>query len=115
VRWVEARHAASRVLAIPSQRPGVGERYGLSREETDREVWAIDRTGRRWGGAAAISRTLRQLGGAWPIVAALYAVPPIAWLADRLYRWVAAHRGWLSRVWSSTPACEEADGGCAER
>jgi predicted DCC family thiol-disulfide oxidoreductase YuxK len=101
------------VLAVPSQRPGLPERYGLSREQTDREAWAVDRRGRRWAGAAAINQALRQIDGPWPLVGALYALPPLAWLERRVYRWVATHRHWLSRVWSTTPACEEPDGGCS--
>jgi predicted DCC family thiol-disulfide oxidoreductase YuxK len=100
------------VLAVPSQRPDLAERYGLSREQTDREAWAVDRLGRRWAGAAAINQALRQIGGPWPLIGRLYALPPLGWLERRVYRWVATHRQWLSRFWSTTPACDQPEGGC---
>jgi predicted DCC family thiol-disulfide oxidoreductase YuxK len=103
---------AGRVLALPNQTPGLIEQHGLTRAEVDSAVWVIDAAGRRWAGAAAANRALKELGGGWVILAALYALPPVCWLEDRVYRWIAAHRGQLARWWSATPECDEPDISC---
>jgi predicted DCC family thiol-disulfide oxidoreductase YuxK len=95
------------VLAIPNQTPGTLERYSLTRIEADREVWAIDPTGRKWAGAAAVNRVLEELGGMWKWLAALYRLPPMRWLEDRIYAGVAAHRSQLSRLWGAEPEWKE--------
>ena len=101
--WVRARDPAGRVLALPNQTPGILERTGLTRAQVDAAVWAIDRRGRRYAGAAAVNRTLRELGG-WRRMAALYRLGPLRWCEDRAYAWFALHRGRFGR-WGSTPAC----------
>ena len=50
---------------------------------------------RAFEAAAAVNRVLRELGGMWGAVGALYLVPPIAWLEDRYYAHVARRRAWL--------------------
>lgn len=95
------------MLALPSQTPQLRERYGLSLAQTEAEAWVIAlASGRRWSGAAATNRVLAEHGGVWAVLAALYQLPPLRWLEDRLYRWIAAHRGWLARFYSATPECE---------
>ena len=96
-RWVRRRDRASRVLAVANQKPGVLERYGVSREEADRAAWTIDRDGNRLEGAAAINRVLSVVGGLWPALAGLYRVPPVAALEEALYRWFARHRSRFNR------------------
>lgn len=102
-----ARDPAGRVLALPSQTPHLRERYGLTPAQTEAEAWVIElATGRRWSGAAAVNRLLREYGGGWALLADLYGFPIARRLEDRLYRWIAAHRGWLARFYSATPECE---------
>jgi predicted DCC family thiol-disulfide oxidoreductase YuxK len=67
---------------------------GLTRAEAERASWAIDGSGRRFEGAAGISRVLRELGGGWCVVGSLYLVPPIGWLEERYYGRVARRRRW---------------------
>ncbi len=55
---------------------------------------AIEPGGRRFAGAAAVNRVLRELGGAWLLPGSLYLVPPIGWLEDRYYARVARRRAW---------------------
>ena len=83
--------------------PGLTERYSLSRAQVDREAWAISPDGTYWSGAAAVNRIFQILGGAWAWIAAIYKLPPIRWIEDRLYRWIADHRTWLSRRISAPP------------
>jgi predicted DCC family thiol-disulfide oxidoreductase YuxK len=102
---VRARDRAGRVLAIPSQVPGVLERYGLTRAAADRDAWAIAAGGQRFAGAAAVTCVLAALGGRWAALAAVLRLAPVAWAAARVYRWVAANRAALSRVWGTVPEC----------
>jgi len=55
---------------------------------------ATEPGGRRFTGAAAVNRVLRELGGAWRLVGSLYLLPPIGWLEDRYYARVARRRAW---------------------
>jgi predicted DCC family thiol-disulfide oxidoreductase YuxK len=103
VDWIRARDRAGRVLALPNQAPGLLDSVGLTTAQVDVSVWAIDRRGRRYRGAAAINRAVRELGP-WRYAAALYAVPPLRWGEDAFYHWFARNRGRFGR-WGSTPAC----------
>ena len=110
-RWVRRRDRAGRVLVTPSQKPGIAARYGLTREQVNRAAWAIERSGRRLEGAAAVNRVLEEAGGAWPTVALIYRLRPLAALEELGYRWFARHRSsfrWLG----ARPECEEPGSGC---
>lgn len=100
-----------RVLVLPSQTPGLVAQYGLSRAQTDRELWAVDRTGARFAGAAAVNRVLVELGGAWRVLVWLCALKPMRWIEDRIYRWVATHRRYFT-FFSMTPECEQPETPC---
>jgi predicted DCC family thiol-disulfide oxidoreductase YuxK len=109
IRWVRAQDRHDRITAWPSQLPGVRERFGLSREQADREVWAFDGAGNVWSGAEAIFRTLEVLG--WTTVAAWSRRPPFKQLAGPCYFWVARHRHWFAR-WGMPPECADPARGC---
>jgi predicted DCC family thiol-disulfide oxidoreductase YuxK len=87
------------VSALPNQMPGLIERHGLTREDVDRYVWAIEPAGRRFHGAAAIGRVLRELGGGWRVLGWAAALPG----AGLVYALVARIRGRLSAVWGDPP------------
>jgi predicted DCC family thiol-disulfide oxidoreductase YuxK len=72
----------------------MAERLGLTREELDRGAWAVEPHGRKFEGAAAINRVLRELGGGWRMLGSLYLFPPIGWVQDRYYPRVARRRAW---------------------
>ena len=95
------------MLALPNQTPGLIEQHGLTRAEADSAVWAIEAAECKWAGAAAVNRALKELGGGWAILAAFYAIPPIQWLEDGVYQWVAAHRGQLARWWGAVPEYDQ--------
>jgi predicted DCC family thiol-disulfide oxidoreductase YuxK len=95
------RAPAGRVSALPNQRPGLIERYGLSRRDADRFVWAVEPTGRQYRGAAAIGRVLWELGGAWRVLGWAATLPG----AGLVYAIVARVRGRLSAVWGDPPPC----------
>ncbi len=92
-RWVERHDRRGCVVVQPNQDAGI-ESLGLTRDEVDRASWAIEKGGRRFEGAAAINRVLRELGGGWRLLGSLYLVAPLGWLEDRYYRRVARRRGW---------------------
>ena len=110
-RWVRRRDRAGRVLAVPSQRRGVLVQHGITREEADRAAWAIARDGRRWKGAAAINRVLREMGGAWPSLATLYRLAPLAFTEEAAYRWFARNRPRFQRF-GVRPECDEPAADC---
>ena len=101
------------MLALPSQTPGLVEQYGLTRAQTDRELWAVDPSGGSFSAAAAVNRILVELGPAWSWLTLAYRVAPIRWAEDRAYRWVAEHRSRLW-FWSTTPECERAGATCEQ-
>ena len=55
---------------------------------------AEEAEGRVFEGAAAVNRVLRELGGPWSAIGALYLVGPIGWLEDRYYARVSHRRAW---------------------
>jgi predicted DCC family thiol-disulfide oxidoreductase YuxK len=104
VEWIRARDPAGRVLALPNQTPGIRERFGLSKAQLDRELYAIGRDRRVYHGAAAVARVFCELGGPWPAAGQAMTLPGVRSLMEWGYRWVAEHRGRLARL-GSTPAC----------
>jgi predicted DCC family thiol-disulfide oxidoreductase YuxK len=100
---VRRRDKTGRVLVLPNQTAGLIEQYGLSRTQVDREVWAVAADGTRWRGAAAANQILREIGGGWAWLAAVYRFAPVRWIEDCAYRWAAEHRTWLSRWWGVPP------------
>jgi predicted DCC family thiol-disulfide oxidoreductase YuxK len=100
------------VLVVANQKPGALERYGLTREEADRAAWTVDGHGRTLEGAAAINRTLDELGGAWRLLASAYRLRPLAAVQEAVYRYVAPRRSRLHRF-GITPECDDPGAGCA--
>jgi predicted DCC family thiol-disulfide oxidoreductase YuxK len=60
----------------------------------ERAAWAVEPGGKKFEGAAAINRVLKELGGGWAGLAALYRLPPIRWVENAYYRRVARKRSW---------------------
>jgi len=110
VRWIRRHDPDRRVLVLPNQAPGLRELTDLTKQRVDRSVWAIDTSGRRYEGAAAINRTLEELGR-WRYVAALYRLSLIRRVEERFYHWFARNRGRFAR-WGITPTCERAGANC---
>ena len=93
-RWVERQDRRGRVSVRANQEAGAIESLGLTRAEVDRAAWVVEPGGRKFEGAAAINRVLRELGGVWSVLGFLYLVPPVRWVEDRYYRRVARRRAW---------------------
>ena len=93
-QWVKWRDRRRLVSVRPNQEAGLIESLGLTREEVGRAAWAVEASGRKFEGAAAINRVLRELGGGWAWLGSLYLVPPVRWVEDRYYARVARKRAW---------------------
>jgi len=111
-RWVRRRDRAGRVLAVAYQKPGVLDRYGITREQADRSAWTVDRQGGRLQGAPAMNRVLEEFGIPWRLAAAAHRLRPMAGLEDALYGWFAARRSRFARL-GVTPECDEPGAGCS--
>jgi predicted DCC family thiol-disulfide oxidoreductase YuxK len=90
LRWDRRR----RLRPIPIQSPdGARDLGDLGAERLESAHFVRD--GKRWSGGAALAPTLEELPGGW-------ALAPIArrleWLSGPVYRWVADHRGTLSKL-----------------
>ena len=110
-RWIRRRDRTGRVLAVASQKAGVLDRYGMTREQADLSAWTVDRHGERLQGAAAMNRVLHELGMPWRLASAVYRLGPMAGLEDALYRWFAPRRSRFAKL-GVTPECDEPGAGC---
>lgn len=104
---------ADRIELVANQVPEVREKYGLTKEMVDYQVWAIDAAGRRIGGAQAIAAIvdvlLGQRSGVRGVLARTTSVPGISHAIDALYQWVARNRRHFP---GTTPWCERHAGEC---
>jgi predicted DCC family thiol-disulfide oxidoreductase YuxK len=55
---------------------------------------AVEPGGTTFEAAAAVNRVLRELGGVWGVLGAIYRLPPARWVEDRYYARVARRRSW---------------------
>jgi predicted DCC family thiol-disulfide oxidoreductase YuxK len=78
---------------IPSQTPGVGDRFPWIPAEAYREsIQLIDhRTGEAWQGAAAMERVIDALPKG-RLITWIFSIPLARPLAERFYRWFARNR-----------------------
>jgi len=95
-------------VIAPFQRPGLPASVGLTIADCEGAAWAIAPDGSRFRGAAAINATLgAALGVRLPL--AMYRLPPIGRIEDRLYALVARHR---HRLPGGTPHCARYPADC---
>ncbi|WP_344224575.1 DUF393 domain-containing protein [Kocuria atrinae] len=92
------------------QERGVLERFDLTESQADAAVWAVVGE-RQTAGAAAVADTLDAALGT-RVFGRLYRIPPVRILQDRVYQWVADHRGKFPGV---TPWCEQHPENCEPR
>ncbi len=91
-----SRLAGPRIVTRPAETRLLERFPGLTAERCMREIVLADPAGRLYGGAEAIAQALHQGHPGLGSLALAYYIPPIAWVADRAYRFIARHRYWLS-------------------
>jgi predicted DCC family thiol-disulfide oxidoreductase YuxK len=110
VRLVRALDHHRRVTTVPFQQPGLLAAFGLDRERCEGAAWAITPDGDRHHGAAAMSLAVAvALGFPWPMQ--FYRLPGVRQVQDRVYAWVARHRG---RLPGDRPYCAQQPDACGE-
>ena len=85
----------------PWQRTDIAA-FGLTETECTQAVQFVTAERRVLSGSRAVMRMLRTAPQPWPVLGAIGDAPGVAWVADRVYRWIAANR---DRLPGSTPAC----------
>ena len=94
---------------VASQAPGVLDRTGVTEHEAEVAAWTVAPGGTKVGGARAIALALAVGRGArWPVLP--WKLPLAPWVLDRIYQFVADHRGWFP---GETPWCDAHPGQCA--
>jgi predicted DCC family thiol-disulfide oxidoreductase YuxK len=92
IRTIERLLAGGRLSYLSLHDPQVSEQYpDLSHEDMMRQMYVVDRTGGRHGGAAAVRHLSRRLPRLW-WVAPLMHIPGSMPLWQWLYRFVARNR-----------------------
>lgn len=95
-RWV--RPAAD---IVPWQHADI-DSYGLTSGECSAAVQFVLGDGSVRSGSRAMAAVLCTAPMPWPVLGRLAALPGVDAVADRAYRWIAAHR---HRLPGSTQAC----------
>lgn len=94
-RWVERlrrRDEAGRIALIPAaERSSVPGLPPLDAAALDRAMHLVLPDGTVLAGARALPAVLRLLPRWW-LVAWVFRIPGVPWVADRVYAWVAARR-----------------------
>jgi len=95
-----------RIELLDLHDPSASQRFPqIHRDEAMRWMQAVDRHGHVFSGSDAWARIGLLLPG-WNLVAWILLVPGVAWLASRIYAWIARNR----YRWNRT-LCE--DGSCS--
>lgn len=88
IRW----DRAGRLEILPSQTPGLHERFPqIPPTAYDESLQVIGRDGRVWQGAESFARVFEVLPGAG-MLAALLGARSLQPIAERFYRWFAGNR-----------------------
>ena len=95
-RWIRPRCGIE-----PWQRVDIAS-FGLTPEECTTAVQFVDADRTVRSGSRAVMAMLRTAPVPWPLLGQAGDLPGVAQVADRVYRWIAAHR---DRFPGSTPAC----------
>lgn len=100
VRWVE--RLPVRATVVPWQEADLAELRTTEARARHEVLW-IARTGRVFGGAAAVAELLKECRFPLSVLGWVLSAPVVRTIADLAYRWVAANR---SRLPGETPACQ---------
>jgi len=90
--------------------PEIQNRYGISREAAQREMYLVNAAGKVSHGFWAIGELLTLTGWGW-LVHWLWYVPGFTFIGQKVYLWIAAHRYLIMGRTTEKEACE--DGACS--
>jgi len=79
------------------------DQFPVSREQCETAVQWVDDSGVS-SGALAVGRILGVGSGYWPLVGRVVSSPAILSVSERVYRFIARHRG---RLWGVAPAISD--------
>ena len=88
--------------AVPWQQIDLAT-LGLTEAACQESVQYRDLSGRWHSGGRAVAWVLSDSRFPWSVLGRIARVPGLAWIFDRIYVWVAAHRHKLP---GGTPACQ---------
>lgn len=83
------------------------ERTGLTEQQTDRAAWTVDGEVRVGGPRAVGLFAAVAWNTSLPLL--IWRLPLVPWLLDRIYEWIARHRGSFP---GQTPWCVEHQDAC---
>lgn len=97
--------------------PLIQQRYGISRESAQREMYLINRKGEVTHGIWAVKELLGVSRWAWPL-GWLWHIPGFTYIGQKVYLWIADHRYMImGRVIKDEASNKEGeacrDGACA--
>jgi predicted DCC family thiol-disulfide oxidoreductase YuxK len=78
------------------------EEFDLTPEECTTAVQFVTGDRNVYSGSRAVMQMLRTAPLPWPVLGAIGDAPGVAFIADRVYRWIATNR---EKLPGSTPAC----------
>lgn len=95
----------------------IQQRYGISREAAQREMYLVNRRGQVTHGIWAVGELLRLSRWAWPL-GWLWQIPGFTYIGQKIYLWIADHRYMImGRVYKDEESIKEGgackDGACA--
>lgn len=98
-RWVARWRARTgdRIAYLPLQQPGLLRRLGVPLSAARRSAQLVTPSGKRYEAAGAVFRALGEAPGL-RFLTGLARLPFVRWLADRVYLWIARHRGLAARI-----------------
>ncbi len=93
----ESKISGKAVEFVPFQ--GINlEAEGISYQEARDSIFVVGSNGSTQRGAHAVFEIMKQMPGLWRTLGYVFALPPIAWIADPCYRLFARHRHKVSRI-----------------
>ena len=97
VLWLQRLDRDQRIVVMPSQTPGILERYGISLENAQHSMHVVSSDGNVKRKGWALHAALEPLPWLWP-ACYLWRIPGFPALADWLYGRLAANRQHISKL-----------------
>lgn len=94
--WLWLRpHLPDDVLGVPFQALEHPERLGISKADLRRSSVLVTLGPHQSYGASGIAGALSRAEGSYRVIGLMLGAPPLSWVANVVYRFVARNRSWL--------------------